>query len=270
MAEQAQSTEEDVTDAKMWNPFKTKTSATDSVPVIIKPAKVNTFNYKMDYAETGLCLIIDTKISHCRYERNLREESTDKDLEALKFTFETLGFTVQIETTDTDYIEPCLKKAANEDHSKRSCFVCVVLVDEKDATFNLGGSKELTYHFTGDKCRGLVGKPKMFFVLGTEISTSYAMSLVRKVPAKIPVQADFLKVSFISSGKLSSKNEDAGSWYIQTLCRMLLESGDKLNLLTLLTRVNHLTAQEFKSQGMKERPCIVSMLTKEVVFPGKI
>ncbi|MEE6460833.1 hypothetical protein FKM82_001117 [Ascaphus truei] len=190
MAEQAQSTEEDVTDAKMWNPFKslrglncvylffcpasqqhcrgtsvTKTSATDSAPVKIKPAKVNTFNYKMDYAETGLCLIIDTKSSDYTYERNLREESTDKDLEALKFTFETLGFTVQIETTDTYYIEPCLKKAANEDHSKRSCFVCVVLVDEKDATFNLGGSKELTYHFTGDKCRGLVGKPKMFFVL---------------------------------------------------------------------------------------------------------
>lgn len=65
----------------------------------------------------------------------------------------------------------------------------------------------------------------------------------------------------------------SGSWFIQSLCDMLTKYGRELEVLHIMTRVNHKVALEFESvsnspgfHAQKQIPCIVSMLTKELYF----
>ncbi len=67
-----------------------------------------------------------------------------------------------------------------------------------------------------------------------------------------------------------------GSWFIQALTKCLRRYGRTLDLMSILTRVNHEVAYEFESlasnreySGKKQVPSIVSTLTKDVFFPPK-
>lgn len=59
-------------------------------------------------------------------------------------------------------------QVSEEDHSKRSSFVCVLLSHGDEGLFyGTDGPLELkvlTSLFRGDKCRSLAGKPKLFFI----------------------------------------------------------------------------------------------------------
>lgn len=64
-----------------------------------------------------------------------------------------------------------------------------------------------------------------------------------------------------------------GSWFIQSVCDMIGKYGKELEILHIMTRVNHKVAVEFESisnspgfHAKKQIPCIVSMLTKEMYF----
>lgn len=64
-----------------------------------------------------------------------------------------------------------------------------------------------------------------------------------------------------------------GSWFIQSLCDMISQYGQELELQHIMTRVNHKVAVEFESvsnspgfHAKKQIPCIMSMLTKEMYF----
>lgn len=77
----------------------------------------------------------------------------------------------------------------------------------------------------------------------------------------------------IRAGYYSWRNTMTGSWFVQSLCEMLSAHGHALELLHILTRVNHKVALEFESvstapgfDAKKQIPCIVSMLTKEMYF----
>lgn len=79
--------------------------------------------------------------------------------------------------------------------------------------------------------------------------------------------------SLFSPGYYSWRNSAEGSWFIQSLCKMLKEHARKLELMQILTRVNRRVA-EYEScstredfNAKKQIPCIVSMLTKEFYFP---
>ena len=80
-------------------------------------------------------------------------------------------------------------------------------------------------------------------------------------------------VPYLSLGYYSWRNTMTGSWFIQSLCEMLTKYGDELELLHIMTRVNHKVAVEYESasnspgfDAKKQIPCIVSMLTKEMYF----
>lgn len=60
---------------------------------------------------------------------------------------------------------------------------------------------------------------------------------------------------------------------MQSLCEMMGKYAGELELLHILTRVNHKVAVEFESisnvpgfDAKKQIPCVVSMLTKEMYF----
>lgn len=62
----------------------------------------------------------------------------------------------------------CLAAVSKEDHSSSASFVCVVLSHGDDGViYGTDGCEKiekLTIYLKGDRCRSLVGKPKLFFI----------------------------------------------------------------------------------------------------------
>ncbi|XP_039273780.1 caspase-3-like isoform X2 [Styela clava] len=93
----------------------------------------------------------------------------------------------------------------------------------------------------------------------------------------IPNAADFLLAFSTVPGYYAWRNQACGSWFIQALCKCLLEFGDRLELMQIMTRVNRMVAYDFTSyskgnpdfHGKKQIPSIVTRLTHEVFFRKK-
>ncbi|NWH24165.1 CASP3 protein, partial [Grus americana] len=240
------------------------------------------YSYRMDYPEMGECVIINNKNFH-RKTGMLPRSGTDADAASVREVFMMLGYKIKINNDlSCGDIFKLLKNVSEEDHSKRSSFVCVLL-SHGDEGFIYGTDgplelKALTSLFRGDRCRSLAGKPKLFFIQacrGTELDSGIEADSGSEetICQKIPVEADFLYAYSTAPGYYSWRNSAEGSWFIQSLCKMLKEHGRKLELMQILTRVNRKVAeyescstrQDFNAK--KQIPCIVSMLTKEFYFP---
>ncbi|XP_043827307.1 caspase-3 [Dromiciops gliroides] len=239
--------------------------------------------YKMDYPERGLCIIINNKNFHPNTGMSFRS-GTDVDAAHLRETFKSLNYEVRNKNDLTcKEIIDLLYNVSKEDHSQRSSFVCIILSHgEEGIIFGTDGSVELkriTSFFKGDKCRSLVGKPKLFIIQacrGTELDCGVETDSSTDddiTCQKIPVEADFLYAYSTAPGYYSWRNSKDGSWFIQSLCAMLKQYAHRLEIMQILTRVNRKVAMEFESYSLdftfhakKQVPCIMSMLTKELYF----
>ncbi len=92
----------------------------------------------------------------------------------------------------------------------------------------------------------------------------------------IPVLADLLIMYSTSEGYYSFRNQDEGSWFIQSLTSELKDNQQE-ELMTILTGVNRRVAYSFQSNipkskmdACKQMPNIVSMLTKAFYFTPKL
>ncbi|CAN2388675.1 Belongs to the peptidase C14A family [Pristimantis euphronides] len=241
-------------------------------------------SYKMDYPEMGLCVIINNKNFHPSTRMGMRN-GTDLDASRLYNTFKSLGYKVEVHND-----QKCadifwrLKKVSEDDHSKRCSFVCILLSHGEDGLlYGVDDSlpiNRLTSLFRGDRCKTLVGKPKLFFIQacrgtaldpGVETDSGNESS---ENTCRIPVEADFLYAYSTVPGYYSWRNTVNGSWFIQSLCEMLKLHSKSLELVQILTCVNHMVALEFESGSnqiefheKKQIPCVVSMLTKALHFP---
>ncbi|KAM4709344.1 caspase-3-like isoform 1-T2 [Discoglossus pictus] len=240
---------------------------------------VHLFKYKMDYQEMGLCIIINNKNFHSSTRMGTRS-GTDVDAQRLLETFKGFGYKVKIfNDQKCSDIFGLLKKVSEEDHSKRSAFVCALLSHGEDGLIYGTDSalpiKNLTSLFRGDRCKSLAGKPKIFFIQacrGTDLDAGVEMdsgSEPGEDTQRIPVEADFLYAYSTVPGYYSWRNTVNGSWFIQSLCEMIKLYSSSLELLQILTCVNHKVALEFEScstygefNAKKQIPCVVSMLTK--------
>ncbi|EMP40856.1 Caspase-3 [Chelonia mydas] len=238
-------------------------------------------SYKMDYPEIGICIIINNKNFLPATGMSFRS-GTDVDAARIRDTFMTLGYKVNLHNDRTGkQMFDILQNVAKDDHSNQSSFVCVLLSHGEDGLiYGTDGPLELkilTGLFRGDRCKSLVGKPKLFFFQacrGTELDSGVETdsSSEENTCQKMPVEADFLYAYSTVPGYYSWRNSSEGSWFIQSLCLMLKQHAKKLELMQILTRVNRKVA-EFRSysnqpgfHGKKQIPCIVSMLTKELYF----
>ncbi|XP_068134820.1 caspase-3-like isoform X2 [Hyperolius riggenbachi] len=242
------------------------------------------FLYKMDYPEMGLCVIINNKNFHPNTRMGVRN-GTDVDASKLQQTFKSLGYRVQIyNDLKCSDILVLLKKVSADDHSRRSSFVCALLSHGEDGLLygvdDCLPITQLTSLFRGDRCKSLVGKPKLFFIQacrGTELDPGVETdsgSSSQDETHRIPVEADFLYAYSTVPGYYSWRNTLNGSWFIQSLCEMMKLHHRQLELVQILTCVNHMVALEFEScsnqidfNAKKQVPCVVSMLTKGLYFP---
>ncbi|XP_068607397.1 caspase-3a [Brachionichthys hirsutus] len=272
---------EDFTDARRGDGQESTSSSSSSAAVDVD-AKPNShsFRYSLKFPSIGQCIIINNKNFDRRTGMNQRN-GTDVDAANAMSVFAKLGYKVRIYNDQTvDQMKHVLSRASKEDHGCCASFVCVLLSHgDEGLFFGTDGSIELKYLtslFRGDRCRSLVGKPKLFFIQacrGTDLDAGIETDGGDDDTTKIPVEADFLYAFSTAPGYYSWRNTMTGSWFIQSLCDSIGKYGKELELQHILTRVNHKVAVEFESvsnspgfNAKKQIPCIVSMLTKEMHF----
>ncbi|CAF96609.1 unnamed protein product, partial [Tetraodon nigroviridis] len=271
---------EDFTDASKGGEQPSGSSSSGKMTVDAKSARYS-FRYSLDFPNLGHCIIINNKNFDRRTGMNTRN-GTDVDAANAMKVFSNLGYRVRVHNDQTvAQISQLLTSAAKEDHSRCASFVCILLSHgDEGVLYGTDGPmeiKSLTSLFRGDRCRSLVGKPKLFFIQacrGNDLDGGIETdSIEDNSTTKIPVEADFLYAFSTAPGYYSWRNTMSGSWFMQSLCDTISKYGKELELQHILTRVNHKVAVEFESDSSlpgfnakKQIPCIVSMLTKEMYF----
>ncbi|XP_067672929.1 caspase-7-like [Haliotis asinina] len=243
--------------------------------------------YNMNHRRRGFAYIIN----NVKFDELTDRLGSDVDEERLKERFSALHFTVQSfrNQTRTQMVD-VLDKASKDDHSDSDCFVCVILSHgEEDKIYGTDGPVEVTRlldPFKGHCCGSLAGKPKLFFIQacrGRESDNGVDVLGVKGDAEdedvdevaiyRIPREADFLVAYSTVYGYVAWRDKGEGSWFIQALCKVLEEHGTTLDLMTMMTRVNHTVAHDYsagcKTGIKKQMPCITSMLTKDVFFRPK-
>ncbi|XP_030207993.1 caspase-6 isoform X2 [Gadus morhua] len=251
--------------------------------------------YKMNYNSRGMALIFNQETFLDR--PNKTRSGTNFDRDNLEKRFKELNFdvTVHQDLKRVDILAK-LKEAALDDHNVNAdCFVCVFLSHgEKDKVCAHDEDisiDEVTALFKGDKCRNLVGKPKIFILqacrgreydppvtgmAGDSDEEEDQVVADAGVFNTLPAGADFLMCYCVAKGYFSFRDPFYGSWYIQDLCETLKWCGDSLEFTELLTLVNSKMAKrsvekcrDKELKGKKQIPCFASMLTKKLYFRPK-
>lgn len=167
-------------------------------------------------------------------------------------------------------------------------------VDGKDVTV-----QEITNYLNGKNCPSLQGKPKLFFIqacggdekdIGFEVSpeeaypsvggeddqtdaiptssSSDSLSASDEVDAKpsLPTSSDILVSYSTFPGYVSWRDTQAGSWYVETLDRILEENAATDDLVTMLMMVNHEVSQNSAKGLYKQMPGSFNFLRKLLYF----
>ncbi|RVE76102.1 hypothetical protein OJAV_G00005760 [Oryzias javanicus] len=272
----------------------TQMTETDSFNTLpdLNPAE----EYKMNRGRRGLALIFNHERFYWRLGLNDRS-GTNADRYNLEKRLQDLSFDVRSydNAKQTDVLDR-IHEAAEEDHSDADCFLLVFLSHgENNYVYTYDGMiniQEITAAFRGDKCRSLIGKPKIFVFQAcrgdkhdSPVVPSDAVDhkeVINEVVIDasalntLPAGADFLMCYSVAEGFYSHRETINGSWYIQDLCELLKKYGDTLEFTELLTLVNRKVAmrsvgmcRDPNAIGKKQVPCFASMLTKKLYFRKK-
>lgn len=255
--------------------------------IVNLPTKINSLDYNMGHKNRGHCIIFD--IEHFHPSRRLPKRSgSHQDASGLFNLFRSMSFEVKVyKDLTAKEIRYQLDYYAKMDHTENDCFVCCILTHGEHGQLWGTDTKfpvEMLFNgFLGDSCTTLVGKPKLFFVQACQgerldhgVPVYGVDSLDSAAYFKIPTHADFLVAYSTLPGFYSWRNTQDGSWFMQAVIRVLNDYHHELDLLTMLTIVNHrvayykcsnATTEEFN--GKKQVPCITSMLTRRVYLRPK-
>ncbi|XP_071495558.1 caspase-3-like [Diadema antillarum] len=222
-------------------------------------------------------------------------QGTNPDVRGLERVFGNLGFETETHTDLTVFdFKALICKLIGEDFSRDDCFVLVVMSHGNDDFLYCKDGRvvmdEVVDAFKGDSCPGLVGKPKLFFFQacrGTRLdrgvqstnADNFDETDAGQDPRQyytIPVEADYLLAYSSPPGYYSWRSLSEGCWFIQALVKVFEKYGTCMELVQMMTRVNRTVAYSYESStrdsrlsGLKQMPCFVSTLTKELYFTPK-
>lgn len=171
------------------------------------------------------------------------------------------------------------------------------------ATDNKYPLQMLWEQFTDIKCPTLKNKPRIFLISacqGKDLDTGFKMckepvksynSPIRRIERdiipfattyheppqqkvelhrnKILPQKDFLIVYSAMAGFLSYRDMLKGTWFISAFCDVLEKRTEQMDLQNMLTSINRKVAYDYEDEELKQMPCIVTMLTKLILFKKK-
>ncbi|KAF1435392.1 Caspase-3, partial [Spheniscus demersus] len=218
------------------------------------------YSYRMDYPEMGECVIINNKNFH-RQTGMLPRSGTDADAASVREVFMKLGYKIKINNDLS--CRDIFKLLKNETPAYHLPIDSIFIASLSKMSSGRALSMPFTFSISRSRFQSLIHacSPEDS---DTEI---HFASWLHLLPHLINL------TSLSSTGYYSWRNSAEGSWFIQSLCKMLKEHARKLELMQILTRVNRRVAeyescstrQDFNAK--KQIPCIVSMLTKEFYFP---
>ncbi|XP_071499316.1 caspase-7-like [Diadema antillarum] len=250
--------------------------------------------YNMTHTNRGRAVIVN----ETRFEPVTGVEDrggTDPDMNGLERAFGKLGFQTEIHSdlTVLDF-RTLLHTLSTEDYRDDDCFAFVVMSHGADGVLYCRDGKipieEVANAFKGYQCPSLIGKPKLFFFqacrgswFDSGVLTTSADNFDEPDAGKepqlsytIPVEADFLLAYSSPPGYYSWRSLSEGCWFIQALVKAFEKYGTCMELVQMMTRVNRTVAYSYESStrdarlnGLKQMPCFVSTLTKEVYFTPK-
>ncbi|XP_019956800.2 caspase-6 [Paralichthys olivaceus] len=270
----------------------TETDAFIRSSLALDPAE----EYKMTNKRRGLALIFNQERFFWRLGLNDRH-GTNADRYNLERRLIALGFEVKsYDNYKQEEVLEIINSASGANHSEADCFLLIFLSHgENDHVYTYDGKiaiQDITAMFKGDKCKSLVGKPKIFILqacrgdkhddpvlacdaVDNEIRTNEVVVDASAVYT-LPAGADFLMCYSVAEGYYSHRETINGSWYIQDLCELLQRFGDSLEITELLTLVNRKVSMrsvgnssDRNAIGKKQVPCFASMLTKKLYFRPK-
>uniref|UniRef100_UPI00358F6776 uncharacterized protein n=1 Tax=Myxine glutinosa TaxID=7769 RepID=UPI00358F6776 len=232
----------------------------------------------MENGGLPLCLIINNKEFR---DRQFRERhGAEMDNVALKKCFKTLGFKVIIEMNQTcEDMKKVLNEKSKEDHSKRACFVCVLMshgddgmICGTDGTIHI---QELICEFYNHCHISLKKKPKLFFIQacrGSARDTGEGVELNGMEPSlvlfdKKTTYRDFLLVYATPPGFVSYRHRKNGSYFIQKVCDTFMKdfkSESRPDILRQLTRIHwEISQEDIGVKRYKQIPCFQSTLNAD-------
>ncbi len=92
----------------------------------------------------------------------------------------------------------------------------------------------------------------------------------------MPGHTDFLIAHSTITGYYSWRNTVQGSWYMQSLARVLEKNRESVDVVSMLTEVNRVVADEYESNSSrpefndkKQTPFIYSTLTYKLYLESK-
>ena len=208
-------------------------------------------------------------------------KGSERDAEALKSFYENdCGFTFRDEGYQNLTAKQMIQKAkdlSEKDFSKYDSFFCIVLSHGKKEGI-VGVDEEtisveaITGQFTGDKCPTLLNKPKIFIIQACRGDVDDPGALAKDTQmmsgpyAVLPIETDFL-IAFASPlGYASYRNEEEGSWFVQSLVKLLKNYFEKEHIMDIFLRVNNEVANLKSDENYKQIPSQECRLTKKCFF----
>ena len=205
-----------------------------------------------------------------------RRNGSDEDVTSIRKTFTELGWKVEedlvMQDPTKDQIEEQIK-IIQSSTVKISCIAVFIMshgeendtIWADDQSYNL--CKDVVEQLSAEKCPSLAGKPKMVFVQAcqggnTDSGTSVKLRSPTKKQdfsdavvvepktvykhVKIPSYADIFVFKASYNGYRCFRN-DEGSWFMQTLCRVIDESSADMDLFSIALKVTAFVSMEKES-----------------------
>ncbi|KAK9506203.1 hypothetical protein O3M35_008179 [Rhynocoris fuscipes] len=293
---------EDHTDAKPTNPAQTPGGSGDihqSYNINLykynttieaqMPVRRESEEYNMSHPRRGIAVIFNNE----EFRSEPTRKGSDNDVVALLNMYQLLGFEVEVyNNLDLDKLRATINNLTQLDYSDCDCLSITVLTHGLES--NYLHARDLLYRvenlwqpFTADQCPTLAGKPKLFFIQACRGQNfDNGVRLVSRTQTdgaggdsyKIPKMADFLIVFSTVEGFYSWRNPENGTWFIQSLCRVISENYESTDLLKMMTKVCRSVAIDYESYNdmfieqhqQKQVPSLYSTLIRDVYFRSKV
>ena len=240
--------------------------------------------YQINEGGHGYALIINNISIDGREER----KGAAQDGLKLSQTMRSLGYKLvgdKVHINCTAYvIKQLIKEATNIDHTHNDSFICC-LMSHGDSDYVYGTDDKPVYLDSIQKdvinCKGLFGKPKIFFVQACRGGTLPDAHKVEvddhNTPGKVllPEACDVFFGYATSPNTKACRFTDTGSWYITELCKAFRDFPLQ-DLLTIVQIAQHevCTKDEYVyerredkvTKSYKQSPQMVSTLVRKVYF----
>ncbi|XP_071109300.1 caspase-2-like [Haliotis cracherodii] len=220
-------------------------------------------SYPMQRLPRGKALIINVNEVISKPPRR----GTDIDRDNLHNLLKQLHFDVQVfndkDGLTAQGIVAKLKMFSSlSEHLESNCsVVCLLSHGEEGYVFGTDGKKipldEIFMMFDNTQCRGLIGKPKVFFIqacrggaldpgvrLEKTDETDGGPPVCPEPWKQLPTMSDMVICYPTQYGYYAWRNRERGSWYIEAIVQIFMRHAKNEDICTMLNRVNHLVSRK--------------------------